>query len=342
MSHLKIAALDRPTAVAFADCALYCLHQKYPYAAQHLQRHADDLAAPDVQHPLFFGSYDWHSSVHMHWSLIRLLHGDAALPQQLAIHRHFAQRFTHANAQTELAYLQQHPGFERPYGWAWLLQLHGALLDYAQCHADAGDWAHCLDPLVTQVMEHWCRFLPLSHYPQRAGTHANSAFAMTLALRYAQKYGHTALEQALVAAARRWFESDKAYPAHYEPGGSDFLSAGLCEALLMGEVLGTGFSGWWQQFQPAAEAMPVWLTPAVVGSRTDGQLVHLDGLNLSRAWCLRALAARLPEHNQVFQSAAAHHLAAAMPYVTGGDFVATHWLVSFAVLALTTTSNAGN
>ncbi len=334
-------APDRPTAIAFADCALYCLVQRYPYASQHLEHSENDRAAPHVLHPIFFGSYDWHSSVHMHWSLIRLLQRDATLPQRAAIHRHFAARFTMANARAEVTYLQQHPGFERPYGWAWLLQLHSELLDYAAHHAPAKHWAGCIAPIVAQVLKQWCAFLPLSHYPQRAGTHANSAFAMTLALRYAKKQRNVVLQRALVAAARRWFDDDKNYPAQYEPSGSDFLSAGLCEAMLMSEVRGATFADWWRQFKPTAKAMQVWLTPATVGSRTDGQLVHLDGLNLSRAWCLRALAARLPQHRAAFDAAADRHLAAAMPHVTGGDFVATHWLVSFALLALTDVPKGG-
>ncbi len=327
--------LDRADAIVFADCALHSLEQQYPYAAQHLQRHEDDLAAPHVQHPLFFGSYDWHSSVHMHWSLIRLLLLDATLPQRSAIHAHFAARFTSAHAQAELTYLQQNPGFERPYGWAWLLQLHDGLLDYARLHAPAKRWADCIGPLVLQVIAQWRSFLPLSHYPQRAGTHANSAFAMTLALRYAKKHNHSDFARALVAAAMRWFDIDKKYPAHYEPSGSDFLSPGLCEAMLMREVLGTGFVDWWQRFKPTSPAMQTWLTPAAVGSRTDGQLVHLDGLNLSRAWCLLTLAPALLQHQAAIELAAQKHLAVALPHVTGGDFVATHWLVSFALLALT-------
>ena len=158
---------------------------------------------------------------------------------------------------------------------------------------------------------------------------------MTLAWRYAKQQRDKTFQRALTTAARRWFDDDKKYPADYEPGGSDFLSAGLCEALLMSAVRGKQFGEWWQQFKPGASAMKTWLQPVTVGSRTDGHLVHLDGLNLSRAWCLSRLAATLPQHRAAFNKAATRHLDAAMPHVTGGDFVATHWLVSFALLAIT-------
>ena len=328
------AGLTNETAIAFADCALRAVSQCYPYAAQHLQRSDDDCAPPHAVHPIFHGSYDWHSSVHMHWSLIRLLALRPALSQRAAIHRHFAARFTVANGRAELRYLRDNPGFERPYGWGWLLQLHSALLVYANEHAPALRWANSIAPVVEHVLESWRNFLPLSHYPQRAGTHGNSAFAMILAIRYSREHGDAATRRALSAAARRWFDSDRRYPAHYEPGGNDFLSPGLCEAMLMSEVHGRNFAQWWDRFAPTAKSLSMWMKPVVVGSRSDGQLVHLDGLNLSRAWCLRGLALRLPQHRAAFNSAATRHLEAALPYVTSGEFVATHWLVSFALLAM--------
>ena len=341
MAAQDLVTLDHNTASCFADCALHCLGQRYPFAMQHLRTGDNDTAAPHVVHPMFFGSYDWHSSVHMHWSLIRLLRNDPNLPQRAAIHQHFASRFTAANARAEFIYLLKNPNFERPYGWGWLLQLHSELLIYATQYAPAQRWAKCLLPLVTQILENWCRFLSVSHYPQRAGTHANSAFAMTLAWRYANQQNNKHAQRAMSDAARRWFDDDKKYPAEFEPSGSDFLSAGLCEALLMSEVRGKQFGDWWKQFKPNANAIKTWLEPVVVGSRTDGQLVHLDGLNLSRAWCLRTLAAKLPQHHVAFTKAAERHLAASMPHVTGGDFVATHWLVSFALLAMTDVPMSG-
>ena len=143
------------------------------------------------------------------------------------------------------------------------------------------------------------------------------------------------MQRALATAARRWFDGDRRYPAQYEPAGNDFLSPGLCEAMLMSEVKGGSFVDWWGRFAPTAKSIVTWMKPVTVGSRSDGQLVHLDGLNLSRAWCLRALALRLPQHRAAFNKAASHHIAVALPHVTSGEFVATHWLVSFALLAMT-------
>jgi hypothetical protein len=290
-------------------------------------------------HPVFDGCYDWHSSVHMHWSLLRL----RALVPGLASADAIAQRFDgHVRPELvarELAYLRT-PGrasFERPYGWAWLLKLQSEL--HVQSGKDkdaaASRWAAALRPLADEIARRLAAFVQHSHYPVRAGTHANSAFALLLARDYALALGDAGLLETLDRAAQAWFGADAAYPAAYEPSGTDFLSPGLCEALLMQRVLGAGFAAWWTRFAPAEAALARWDTPAVVSDRTDGQLVHLDGLNLSRAWCLRALANAdgVPaDLRQRFAVAAQAHWQAAWPHVTGGDFVATHWLLSFALL----------
>ena len=177
--------------------------------------------------------------------------------------------------------------------------------------------------------------MQIGAYPVRAGTHANSAFALLLARDYAGVVDDAALRKAIDAAAIAWFGADAAYPAAYEPSGTDFLSPGLCEAVLMQRVLGARFASWWTRFVPDDAGLARWDTPAVVADRTDGHLVHLDGLNLSRAWCLRTLAGAsgVPEAlRERFARAAQAHWQAAWPHVTGGDFVATHWLVSFALL----------
>jgi hypothetical protein len=274
----------------------------------------------------------------MHWSLLRLCRVAPELPLRHDIEAHFDLHFSAEKVARELAYASAagRAGFERPYGWAWLLKLQSEL----DAHAAAGPlpgaarWAETLRPLSAFFVQRFLAFIGGSHYPVRAGTHASSAFAMRLALDYAAAAGDSALQAAIVETARRWFESDTAYPAHYEPSGSDFLSPGLCEAVLMHKVLGPGFSGWWDRFVPPREGIARWLAPALVGDRADAQLVHLDGLNLSRAWCLQTLARTLPQHAAEFELAAQHHWQAAWPHVFGGDFVATHWLLSFALLSL--------
>lgn len=327
--------LSPALAEAFADCALHCVQQRYPYAMPHLMRHAADHPDPEQVHPIFFGSYDWHSSVHMHWSLLRLLRVMPALPQRAEVVAHFGKRFTLEAGAVECRYLRANAGFERPYGWAWLMHLHAELLAFSEELPEASGWAQALQGMVDVLLPRARDFLALAHYPQRIGMHANSAFAMTLFSTYAQRQHDHAFGHALREASLRWFGNDQRYPARYEPSGADFLSGGLCEAQLMALQLGPEFVHWWQRFAPAESDLAHWLEPAIVSSRTDGQLVHLDGLNLSRAWCLQALAARLPQEKARFEAAARVHLEAALPHVVGGDFVATHWLVSFALLALT-------
>lgn len=325
--------LAQGEAQRLADGALSAVRQRFPHKLDHLILHADDFPAPARIHPVFDGCYDWHSSVHMHWSLLRLLRRHPGLPQAAQIARHFDERFTPEQVATERAYAAQpqRGSFERPYGWAWLLALQ-AELDAPDSSLPArSGWAAALRPFSDEVAERLAAFLCRSHYPVRAGTHANSAFAMLLARRRNDATLHAAID----AAARLWFGHDRAYPADYEPGGADFLSPGLCEALLMRDLLGEGFAAWWRQFTPDEDALARWLQPARVSDRVDPQLVHLEGLNLSRAWCLEALAGSLPSGlSQRLREAARRHRDAAWPHLTGGDFAATHWLVSFALLSL--------
>jgi hypothetical protein len=327
------------SADALAQCTLEVLARRFPHKLDHLILDAQDHALPAQIHPVFDGCFDWHSSVHMHWSALRLRALAPGLAAGAAIGAHFDAHLRPELVARELAYLAT-PGrasFERPYGWAWLLKLQSELDAQAAQQADAARWGAALKPLADEVARRLAGFLARSHYPVRAGTHANSAFAMLLARDYALAAGDAPLRAAIDAAARGWFGMDASYPAAYEPSGTDFLSAGLCEALLMSRVLGADFAAWWQAFLPADAGLARWEAPAVVSDRLDAQLVHLDGLNLSRAFCLRALAdgagaalgAPLRER---FARAAEAHWRAAWPHVTGGDFVATHWLVSFALL----------
>ena len=330
MALLLLADAD---AMRLADTALAAVRQRFPHKLDHLILHERDLPPPGTIHPVFDGSYDWHSSVHMHWSLLRLLRRQPGLPQAAQIVAHFDARFTPALVAVERGYAAQpqRGSFERPYGWAWLLALQAELDEPDASVPQRSAWAEALRPFGDEVAARLAGFLGRSHYPVRAGMHANSAFAMLLA----RRRGDAALNRAIAAAAQRWFGDDRSYPAHYEPGGADFLSPGLCEALLMHELLGEAFAPWWSAFEPAGEALASWLQPARVSDRIDPQLVHLDGLNLSRAWCLQLLAEAVPAALALrFVAAAQAHRDAAWPHVSGGDFAATHWLVSFALLSL--------
>ena len=312
-----------------ADCALAVLGTRFPHKLDHLILDAGDNALPQDLHPVFDGCFDWHSSVHMHWSLLRLRVLAPGLASAAAIARRFDAHVRPALVERELAYVRT-PGrgsFERPYGWAWLLKLQAELEIQSDGDAATAAWAAALRPLAAELARRLAGFARASRYPVRAGTHANSAFALLLARDYAEAVGDAALREAIAEAAFAWFGADEAYPVGYEPSGTDFLSPGLCEAVLMQRVLGAGFADWWARFASADAALARWDAPAVVADRTDGHLVHLDGLNLSRACCLRAPV------RERFARAALAHWRAAWPHVTGGDFVATHWLVSFALLA---------
>jgi hypothetical protein len=323
----------RTNAQALAECALHAVRREFPHKLDHLILHKRDQPLPRDIHPVFSGSYDWHSSVHMHWSLLRLRALAPTLAARGDIEAHFDEQLTADQVAVERRYAAEpgRGGFERPYGWAWLLKLQCELMGQSADTRTAA-WREALAPFAQDIAMRMADYLAKSHYPVRAGTHANSAFAMLLARDYALQARDRALLDTIDARAIAWFGHDTAYPARYEPSGSDFLSAGLCEALLMRRVLGEAFAPWWSAFDDAGRAMQHWSQPAVVSDRLDAQMVHLDGLNLSRAWCFRGLAAATG--SRPMQAAAQAHWDAAWPHVTTGDFVATHWLVSFALLSL--------
>ena len=324
-------------ALAFATVAASNIQREYPHKLDHLLENAGDLCSPRELHPIFYGSYDWHSSVHMHWLLARLI---GAFPNGKFVPGATAMldlQFTKAKVAVESAYLKRRSSktFERTYGWSWLLALQGELTVLAETYHPARQWAEQLLPLAEQFAELYLEFLPVADYPIRTGTHQNSAFGLLLAYIAATQMSEPLLAKALSDRARAWFISDCHYPARFEPSGSDFLSAGLVEAALMQQVLDREFRDWWQQFQPDTQNLQAWLSPVAVSDRSDPQLSHLDGLNLSRAWCMRRLAGHLPsDQSSIFLAAAERMIDAAMPYASAGHFVGTHWLASFATLAL--------
>ena len=334
----SVPTLDAATATQFARVALANVGTEYPFHLTHLAHGDADLAPPRTLHPVFFGSYDWHSCVHMHWTLARCLR---RLPQArfaADVRAHFDARLTPAAVARELGYFGA-PGrasFERPYGWGWLLKLQAELLALAAEEATTKSWADALAPLALVLAERWLEHLPRADFPVRAGTHGNSAFALLLALDYAKASQHRALLQAITARARRWFGGDRRYPAEYEPSGDDFLSAGLTEARLMQRVLdGCDYADWWQAFAPRADALARWLEPVPVSDASDPRIVHLHGLNLSRAWCWRGLRPALPAAlHAAVDTAIAAHLDRSLPAATAGHYVGTHWLASFALLAI--------
>jgi Protein of unknown function (DUF2891) len=331
------ATLTPALATAYATVALANVTTEFPNAPQHVLMHRDERVRPAALHPAFYGSFDWHSSVHMHWTLLRLLRRFPDLPEAGRVREVLDAHLTPAALVTEARYLDEHPIFERPYGWGWALALAAEALAGGEPTAA---WSAALRPLADAVERRFVDWLPRATYPVRAGTHASSAFALVLALRWQRAASRAALGDAIADATLRWFSHDADYPAAWEPSGEDFLSAALVEAVLMREVVGEdAFGDWLAGFLPglAAGDAGALLTPATVADRSDYRIVHLDGLNLSRAWCWRRIAAALDAadpRRPVAERAAAEHLAAALPHVATGGYGGDHWLASFAVLAL--------
>lgn len=331
--------LSPELASRLAALALANVVREYPNRQDHTLDSAEDLRPTRTLHPAFYGSYDWHSSVHMHWLLARLHRSFPALPQRAKIAALFDRHLTPDAITGEVAYLARPHAqtFERTYGWAWLLKLASEL---AAGGADAARWADNLAPLAAVFVAGYRDYLPRAHYPIRTGTHPNSAFGLGFALDYARRAGEAELEDVCVAAARAWFGADRDAPAAWEPSGADFLSPVLTEAWLMRRVLPQAeYAEWLSAFLPRLEQRtPVTLfVPVRVADRGDAQIVHLDGLNLSRAWCMRGIASALPESDPrvpVLENAAATHLTAGLAGLGSGDYVGAHWLATYAALAL--------
>jgi hypothetical protein len=312
--------LTASLAAAFARVALANVVRESPRHVGHLLTRPDEELNPRKMHPAFYGSYDWHSAVHMHWLLAHVLrlHPRVRAAKRIVavLNKHLSRKALAA----ELAYFQGPAGrtFERPYGWAWLLELQAELIRLGRT-----EWSDALQPLAAELARRMARFVSGAPYPIRAGSHGNTAFACVLALDYARAAKHQMLADEVRAAALRWYRTDRDTPLAYEPSLDDFLSPSLIEAALMREVMAPAeFRAWSKGFfstDPSKLSLPT------VADRADPKQSHLDGLCLSRAWCLRKLG---------YADAAERHLAAALPHVVGGDYVGEHWLASFAALAL--------
>jgi hypothetical protein len=323
-------------AAHFAHLALDCIHREYPNKLSQTLESAEFLLPPTELHPAFYGCYDWHSSVHGHWMLVKLLREFPELAQRDAIVSGLRASINPANIAGEVAYFAHESGsWERTYGWAWLLQL---AMEVEAWSDPAGEQlAASLAPLTSLIRDKYIEFLPRQEYPIRHGVHPNTAFGLAFALDYARAAGDTELAAAISSAALRYYSDDRDCPLGWEPSGADFLSPCLEEAALMARVLeGDAFRGWLEAFLPGLFGRGE-LTPANVSDRSDPQIVHLDGLNLSRAWDLYTIADALrgDEHTPRLRNWAAQHLQASLPYVASEHYEGSHWLGSFAVYALT-------
>lgn len=323
-----------------ARLALHCIGREYPYNPGHVITGPEDVATPRGLHPAFYGCFDWHSAVHGHWLLVHLLRRFPALALADEMRAALAANLTAENLLAEAAYFAApvRRSFERTYGWAWLLKLAEELHGWDD--PDGRRWAAALAPLEQIIVERYLDFLPRQTYPIRSGVHPNTAFGLAFAWDYATAVSHTTLAGLIERRSLDYFAADAGCPADWEPGGSDFLSPCLVEADLLRRILPpAAFAAWLGRFLPGlATGEPArLLTPAIVSDRSDGQLVHLDGLNLSRAWCLWNIAAALPledERRPVLTAAASRHAAAGLTGLASGDYMGEHWLATFAVYML--------
>lgn len=341
-SKVQDLALTQAQASHFAKLAMKCVAKEYPNKPEHVMNDGGDVQSPKGLHAAFYGCYDWHSSVHGHWMLVRLLRMFPSLPEARDIRKAIGANLKAGNIAVEVAYLNEknRQSFERTYGWAWLLKLGEELL--LSSDDDARAWSRNLQPLVDAFVSRYILFLPKQTYPIRTGVHPNTAFGLAFAYDYAKTVGNEKLASLIAERSRTYFAKDANYPAAWEPGGEDFFSPALMEADLMRRVLKpTEFRRWFHRFLPQLGAgMPkTLLQPATVTDRSDPKLVHLDGLNLSRAWCMRSIATALPANDparRALASSARLHASDALAHVASGDYAGEHWLASFAVYLLST------
>jgi hypothetical protein len=327
--------LSQSLASTFARLTLDHIGREYPHIAFEIQgTPGQALETPAQRHPIFHGSYDWHSCVHGWWQLLYIRRLFPTINKAAAIEALGDAMLCPDKIAGEIGFLRRPSSamFERPYGWAWALALHTE----AARHSDR-QWASALTPLADVFAERFLAYLPKLTYPVRSGLHISTSFALILAYQWASAH-HAVLAALIRECASRWHGEDRDCQA-WEPSSGDFLSPALTEALLMANVLSPAeFRHWFDRFLPriAAGEPATLFTPVHVADRSDGMIVHLDGLNLSRAWCWRTIAKYLgPDHptSAPAMDAADRHLAASLPHIEG-DYMGEHWLATFALLAL--------
>ena len=338
--HLPLITPER--ALAFANLALAGITREFPNKPGEVQSSPADAKTPRAMHPAFYGSFDWHSAVHGHWMLIRLLRTQTQLPTEIqdhiraTLHRHLSQK----NLQAEAHYfsLKQNRSFERMYGWAWYLRLCQELEEWTD--DDAKQWRAATRPLENLLEQRILDYLPKLTWPNRVGVHQDTSFALGMIADWAKATQRTEVFDLIQSRALDWYGQDTQWPAAYEPSGEDFFSAGLNEADLMRRILPQAeYAAWLSLFLPGLKngTTPNLLNPVTVSDVTDGKIVHLAGLNLSRAWCLLGIAHALSPGDkriEVLQRAAYRHAEAGLDYVFSGHYAGEHWLASFAVFLL--------
>jgi hypothetical protein len=331
---------DADAAGRFATLALQCVHQEYPNKIAHVMSSDADVKPPRKLTPAFHGCFDWHSSVHGHWLLARLIRIYPDAPFVADARKALDRSLTPANIAAEVKYLHgaDRASFERPYGLAWLLQLAAELREMDD--ADGKRWAKTIQPLETAVQQQLRMWLPKLSHPVRSGEHSQSAFALGLMIDWSRVAHDHEFEALVFSKIRRFYLADRDCPIEYEPSGEDFLSPCVAEADVVRRIMSPAeYAAWLGGFFPTLgmDGEP-FITPAVAADRSDGKLAHLDGLNLSRAWMLEGIAAGLPENDPrraALHSTSASHAESGLQSVTGEHYAGGHWLGSFATYLVT-------
>jgi hypothetical protein len=333
--------LDAATASRLVALSIACVDREYPYKPEVILEADAGWRSPKESHPAFHGCFDWHSAVHGHWAMVRVVKRYPAIPEAAAIRRALGAHLTEARIASELAFVsaERNKLFERPYGWAWLLRLAAELHGWDD--PDAKAWESALRPLATLFARRTIDYLGRLSVPVRAGTHANTAFALAHVLDYARGSGDADLAGAVERAARTFYLEDADCPTRFEPSGEDFVSPCLAEADLMRRVLSPAeLSGWLDRFLPpmASPAFRPLLAPPAVKDRHDPRIGHLIGLSLHRAWAMRAVARALAQgdaRRAILLRAAALHRHDALEQMFDSGYGGAHWLASFAIYLLT-------
>lgn len=336
-------ALNSDRANYLAQLPMKCISNPYPYKAGHTTYDEHDQIDHTAVHPAFYGCFDWHSAVHGHWSLVYLLKSFPNLENKENIIAALDKNLSKENIVTEVAYFSRHDltkNYERPYGWAWIMKLALELQTWE--HPKGKEWFDNLKPLTDLLAEKYISYLPNLLYPIRVGEHSNTGFGLSFAYDYAKHNKQTALIDVIEKRCKKYYQEDTSCPIHYEPSGYDFLSPCLEEADIMRRVLSRSeFKMWFETFLPDLANGSGVLTPADVKDRSDGKLVHLDGLNFSRAWCLYSIAAQNPEYNHLIKIAD-NHMNYSYDKIVDGEYAGEHWLASFALYALQCNSQIGS
>lgn len=334
IEQVAIPKLSLAEANRLAELPLACVGVEYPNKLGQTIGGDEDLQSPKALHPTFYGCFDWHSAVHGHWSMVSLLRQFPKLNKANEMRKWLTKHINKDNIDQEIAYFngKYNKSYERTYGWAWLLKLAEELHKWddplaRQLESD-------LQPLTDVIVSRYLEFLPKLNYPIRVGEHPNTAFGLSFAYDYAVTLNHEPLKTMITQRAKAFYANDKGCPLGWEPSGFDFLSPCLEEAALMKRILTKDdFKAWISEFLPQLKDTSFTLETGKVSDRTDGKLVHLDGVNFSRAWSLSYIAQELPEYKHLITTAA-QHINYSLPSIVGDSYEGGHWLGSFAIYAL--------